>query len=116
MTISLRYTNLVTRVLKLSNHNNLFKNLSNENLTQKQIEHVFSEYREILITKTNNRSVLASMNEFAYQARWLIYDMGGLANIDQDVINRELNRIPMGAIDYSNGIKELHKALNQIGA
>lgn len=93
---------------------NLFTNLSNENLPQKHIEYVFSEHRETLITKTNNRSVLASMNEFAYQARWLIYDMGGLTNINPTLLNRELNRIPMGAIKYNSGIEELHKALNQI--
>ncbi|MFC1926065.1 DUF6933 domain-containing protein [Chloroflexota bacterium] len=92
---------------------NLFKNLAN-NVSQKQIEYMFSEHRELLITKTNSRSVLGSMNDLAFQAGWLIHDMGGLANIDYNVLNRKLNRTPMGAINYSNGIEELHKVLNQL--
>ena len=93
---------------------NLSKNLMNEDLSQKQIEHVFNEHREIRIAKTNNRSVLGSMNDLAFQVKYRIYVMGGLVTVDMAEINRELNRIPMGALDYKISIEELQKALNQI--
>ena len=51
---------------------NLFKNLLWENLPQKQIEIVLDEHREIIIAKTNNRSVLGSMNDLAFQLKYRI--------------------------------------------
>ncbi|NQT72369.1 MAG: hypothetical protein HQ553_06300 [Chloroflexi bacterium] len=92
---------------------NLFKNLMNEDLPQRQIEHVFNEHREIRIAKTNNRSVLGSMNDLAYQLECRIYDRGGLVTVDMAETNRELNRIPMGALGYKFSIAKLHEALNQ---
>ena len=91
---------------------NLFKNLVNENLPKKQIEHAFNEHRELRIAKINNRSVLGSMNDLAYQLKCRIYDDGGLAAASMTAINHELNRIPMGAIDYKYSIDELHKLLS----
>ena len=93
---------------------NLFKNLSNENLPQNQIEYVLDEHRKLQIAKTNNRSVLASMNELAYQVRWLIHDMGGLINSNLTSLNHDLNRIPMGAIESIFSVEELSKVLNQV--
>ncbi|MFC2017911.1 DUF6933 domain-containing protein [Chloroflexota bacterium] len=115
------YTFLVTGMKKPEFENilevfrlNLFKNLAKEKLPQSQVELVFSEHRELLITRTSSRSVLGSMNDLANQARYLIYDMGGLSNIDHDILNYELNRTPMGAIGYRSSREELHKSLNQI--
>ena len=93
---------------------NLFKNLMNENLPQNQIEHALNEHREIGITKTNNRSVLGSMNDLAYQLKCRIYGDGGLAAVGIAAINHDLNRIPMGAIGYKYSIDELHKSLSTI--
>jgi hypothetical protein len=93
---------------------NLFKNLMNEDLPQRQIEHVFNEHREIRIAKTNNRSVLGSMNDLAYQLKCRIYGDGGLVIVDMAETNRELNRIPMGALGYKLSIKQLHEVLNKI--
>lgn len=93
---------------------NLFKNLAREKLPQNQIEFIFNEHRELLITRTNSRSVLGSMNDLVIQTRYLIYKMGGLPNIDHDLLNYELNDVPMGAIGYRNSREELHKTLDQI--
>lgn len=117
------YTFLVTGMKKPDFENilevfrlSLFKNLAKEELPQSQVELVFNEHRKLIITRTNSRSVLGSMNDLANQARFLIYDMGGLCNIDQDVLNYELNHVPMGAIGYRNSREELHRALNEIEA
>lgn len=85
----------------------LFRNLRCEGFEQHQIERVLDEYREIKIAKTNNRSVLGSMNDLKYQVEGIIWDIGGLDQVDLISLNQKLNRIPMGAIKYSYSIKAL---------
>ncbi len=93
---------------------NLFKNLLWENFPQNQIEIVLDEHREIIIAKTNNRSVLGSMNDLAFQLNYRIGAMGGLGNVDLAELNHELNRIPMSAIKEIYSIDELSKLLNKL--
>ena len=93
---------------------NLFKNLLWENFPQNQIEIVLDEHREIIISKTNNRSVLGSMNDLAFQLKYRIAAMGGLINVDLSELNHELNRIPMSAIKEVYSIYELRKLLNKL--
>jgi len=93
---------------------NLFKNLLWENFQQNQIEIVLEEHREIIIAKTNNRSVLGSMNDLAFQMKYRIAAMGGLANVDLVELNHELNRIPMSALKEIYSIDELRKLLNKL--
>lgn len=93
---------------------NLFKNLIWENFPQNQIEIVLDEHREIIIAKTNNRSVLGSMNDLAFQLRYRIAAIGGLTNVDLAELNHELNRIPMSAIEEIYSIYELKKLLNKL--
>jgi len=90
---------------------NLFKNLRLENFPQDQIELVLNEHREIIISKTNNRSVMGSMNDLAYQLKYRISAIGGLANVDLADLNHELNRIPMSAIKEIYSIDEYRKLL-----
>ena len=93
---------------------NLFKNLLWENFPQNQIEIVLDEHREIIIAKTNNRSVLGSMNDLAFQLKYRIAAMGGLVNVDLAELNHELNRIPMSAIKKVYSIYELRNLLNKL--
>jgi Domain of unknown function (DUF6933) len=93
---------------------NLFKNLLWENFPQNQIEIVLDEHREIIIAKPNNRSVLGSMNDLAFQLKYRIGALGGLVNVDLAELNHELNRIPMSAIKEIYSIDELRKLLNKL--
>jgi len=93
---------------------NLFKNLLWENFPQNQIEIVLDEHREVIIAKTNNRSVLGSMNDLAFQLKYQIAAMGGLDNVDLAELNHGLNRIPMSAIKEVYSIYELTKLLNKL--
>ena len=90
---------------------NLFKSLIAENLPQKQIELFLDDIREIEISKTNNRSVLGSMNDLTFQLKYQIADEGGLLNTDITKLNHDLNRIPMSAIEEIYSIYELRKLL-----
>ena len=89
----------------------LFKSLMSEGLIDAQIEYLLSKHSQITVTKTNNRSVLGSMNDLNFQIKSMIRVSGGLTDADLSEINRHLNRIPMGAIKYKVGIDELKQRL-----
>ena len=85
----------------------LFKSLMTEGFAEPQVEYVLREHQQIVIAKTNSRSILGSMNDLAFQIKSIIRMSGGLANADLSEITRQLNRIPMSAIKYKVGIDEL---------
>ena len=93
---------------------NLFKRLMSENLPQKHIEIFLDDIRKIEITKTNNRSVLGSMNDLTFQLKYQIADEGGLPDADISKLNHDLNRIPMSAIKEIYSIYELKNLLNNM--
>ena len=94
----------------------LFRALRLEGFSQSQIEAVLEEIRELSFAKTNNRSVLGSMNDLAYQLEWIISTLGGLTSCSIDTVNYKLNRIPMSAIKYVYSIDALKKALSSYAA
>jgi len=85
----------------------LFRNLMGDGFTEQQIEYALRDYRNVMISKTNSRSVLGSMNDLAFQLKCLIEAMGGLDRADLSEVSRRLNRIPMSAIKYHFSIDEL---------
>jgi CRISPR/Cas system CSM-associated protein Csm2 small subunit len=89
----------------------LFKNLLNEKLPQDQIERFLDNNRIIEIAKTNNRSVLGSMNDLAFQLTYRVQDMGGIVNTNIQELNHFLNRIPMSKISETYSIYELKSFL-----
>lgn len=89
----------------------LFKNFLAEGLDQKSLELILSEVKEIKYTKTSSRTVLGSMNDLAYHVRYWIEISGGLSSIDIYEVNRKLNRIPMGALQYSYSCEKLKNLL-----
>ena len=89
----------------------LFKNLMGEGFTEPLVEYALRDYRNVVIAKTNSRSVLGSMNDLAFQLKCLIETMGGLDRADLSEVNRRLNRIPMSAINYHVSIDELRRRL-----
>lgn len=93
---------------------NLFKRLITENLSQNHIEIILDDIREIEISKTNNRSVLGSMNDLTFQLKCQIADEGGLSGTDISKLNHDLNRIPMSAIKEIYSIYELQNSLNKM--
>ncbi len=92
----------------------LFKNLLYEEIPQNQIETVLSECEGIKYEKTNNRSVLGSMNDQRFQLEYLIQAEGGLAGTEIYKLNHKLNRNILSAIDYKYPIEMLRKKLQEI--
>jgi len=91
---------------------NLLKNLIQEAIPQQHIELFLENTRKIKISKSNNRSVLGSMNELTFQLKYQINDEGGLLNTDIMMLNHDLNRIPMSTIKEIFSIYELKNFLN----
>ena len=85
----------------------LFKSLLSEGFSQAQIELFLDDLRDIQFAKTNNRSILGSMTDLAFQINFSIDHYGGLARADITELNHELNRIPMSAIEQIHAIEEL---------
>jgi hypothetical protein len=76
----------------------LFRSLRLTEFSQTQIETILDNLDPLRSGRTNSRSVLGSMNDLAYQLQWMIAALGGLGRCAIDVINQQLNRIPMGTI------------------
>lgn len=93
----------------------LFTSLTAEGFTEPQVEYVLKEHQLVVITRTNSRSILGSMNDLAFQIKSMIYAPGGLANADLSEINRQLNRTPMSAINYKASIDKLKQLLADMG-
>jgi len=92
----------------------LFRSLNREGFGQSEIETVLDEIREIHYAKTNNRSVLGSMNDLANQLEWIVHANGGLAQASMDSVAHELNRIPMGAIrEHTYSVEALRSRLER---
>jgi hypothetical protein len=92
----------------------LFRRLRVEGFSQIQIEKVLEEYQSIHFAKTNNRSVLGSMNDLAFQMEGHIISAGGIRNLGLDALNDALSRIPMGALNGQYGVDELKAKLNTL--
>jgi hypothetical protein len=50
----------------------------------------------LVLARTADRRVLGNMNDFAFQAEFVIKDAGGLGTCDIATLNRYLRRIPFG--------------------
>lgn len=93
---------------------NVFKSLIRENILQGQIEIVLDNIRDICFAKTNNRSVLGSMNDLTFQLKSMIAVSGGLANTDIVKLNHNLNRIPMSSLENIYAIDEIEALLEKL--
>ncbi len=90
----------------------LFKNLRCDNFSQQQIEMILEELREIEIGKSNNRSVLGSMNDLVFIIKYSINRVGGLDSTDLAELNWDINRNRLSAIGYGHAVEKLREKLN----
>jgi hypothetical protein len=78
----------------------LFCVLASEGLSEKFIEAIKTEYRNLAYAGTNSKSVLGSMNDLAFHYKHHILSEGGIHSAMVPEIIRKLNHMPMGALDY----------------
>jgi len=88
---------------------NLNAHLAVEGLRQGEILKALTEYVEIAVAPTTNRSVLGSMNDLLNQVEFLVSRAGGLEKADMLKVNMMLNRVPMGALKYCYAIEKVYE-------
>ena len=92
---------------------NLKSNLIFLGINELVIEQICEEYKEYEIGKTLSRSVLGSMTDYGRCYKLENQDTEGQLADNILQINSEMNKMPMGAIDYSNGERMLINFLDK---
>lgn len=88
---------------------NLKKFLENEKFKPNVVKLILKEYADTKYAKTISKSVLGSMNDFAFNFKYKILTEGGIEFCDIASIVKLINRIPMGSIDYQYPIEKLQE-------
>ena len=91
----------------------LFTTMRWDEFSQEQIERILDACRVICYTRTNNRSVLGSMNDLRFQIEVTAQMDGGLDHVDLFDLHHRLNRIPMSAIDGKYSVERFREYLSQ---
>lgn len=82
--------------------------LASESFSEELIEEILADYSEVKFGKSNNRSVLGSLNDLAFHYEHAIIESGGPHSPEVPAIIARLNRMPMKAsVGYIHPIKEL---------
>ena len=81
--------------------------LADEGLPNSVRERILSEYEEIGVAKSSDRSVIGSSNEIAFHYQHRILEAGGIHSWRIPEIIRELNRLPLQALSHVFPIDEL---------
>jgi len=81
--------------------------LSDEEVPEDVRRRILSEYEEIGFAKSSNRSVLGSANDLAFHYKRSILEAGGVHSWQVPQIIRDLNRMPLQAIEFKFPIDEL---------
>ncbi len=92
----------------------LFRTLRLFDFNQDQIEEMLDWSRHISYDKTNNRSVLGSMNDLAFHIEYYIADDGGLNTADLAAMHQRINEIPFKAIGYKYPREQLLTLLTDV--
>jgi hypothetical protein len=69
-------------------------NLVREGFAAAAIDKLLADYQQVTLGKTDNRSVLGSMNDLAYMFEGMIEGIGGTKSVDARLLSPEINRTP----------------------
>jgi hypothetical protein len=88
--------------------------LKYEKIDNKKIEFVSNQCKDIQITKTNNRSILGTLNNLIEIYKCMIYDEGGLIYCNLMNIISKINRIPQKKLSWLFSIEKTKEILDKI--
>jgi hypothetical protein len=91
----------------------LFKALLWDGFPQDLIERMLEACRTIHFFRSNNRSVLGSMNDIRFQIEVHVAHDGGLANVDLADLHHRVNRTPFSAVGYRYPVEGFREYLAQ---
>ena len=92
---------------------NLRKGLSAVGIPTPTIAKPLLGLGNIKIARAENRSVLGSMNDYAFQYKVHILEEGGINQCDIGNITSRVNETPMKAIGYESGTRKMLELLEQ---
>jgi hypothetical protein len=95
---------------------NLSLNLQKEGFEVGKIEGLLAEYKEVKLAKTDNRSVLGSMNDLAWLYQVQIEYKGGIKEIDLGSIIQDINRTPQLKRGGKYSIELMKNELQPLGS
>ena len=85
--------------------------LKQENIPDQVIFSILQDYMDIQYAKTNNRSVVGSMNEILAEYKFRVQHAEILNPMTLEELNREINRTPLKAIDFRYAVEKLHQLI-----
>lgn len=88
-------------------------NLQAEGFGRDIIEKMREEHKELSLAKTANRSVLGSMNDFAFQYECYMDIPGGTLNANILAINSRVNDSPMTYLKYDSPKRVIRSLLER---
>ena len=95
-------------------HYHMHLALKHEGIPGNVILAILKDYHHMGYGKTNNRSVLGSMNDISNRYKFMLDRFDRIDNLDPDSLqslNHKLNRIPLKTIGYKYPIKKLQDVL-----
>lgn len=91
----------------------LFTTMRWDEFSQEQIERMLDACRVIRCARSNNRSVLGSMNDLRFQIEVHAQMDGGLDHVDLFDLHHRLNRISMSAIGGEYSVARFREYLSR---
>lgn len=82
-----------------------------EGFTSYDIAYAIAKYESMDVGRTNNRSVLGSLNDYVLHLGYRIHSDGGLANCNLGEVVKLLNQIPQVGREFHNGIGAFKRSL-----
>ena len=89
--------------------------LASEGLSKSELYDINEPDVDLVITKTNSKSVLGSMNEQSYKLEFAVWDWEGTADPDEVKMADYINDTPMSAIEETWPPRQLRKILGETG-
>ena len=87
--------------------------LKSEGLSKPALFDTNGDDVDLIFTKTNNKSVLGSMNELSYRLEYAVWDWEGAENPDEVKMADYINDTPMTAIKETWPPRELNRILSE---
>lgn len=94
-------------------YNQLYKSLLNIGIREEMIKKMVPKPLKIYYSKTQSRKILGSMNDYAFQYKYVILARGGIKYINIDEIIRDINETPMSLIQYNSANRLVRMILNE---
>ena len=85
--------------------------LHHEGFSETSIALAISKIKDMVITKTNNRSVLGIINDNIGHIDFYAYEAGGVENIGLQNLSNQVNHMPLSPLKWKYAIDEYRQNL-----